>query len=262
MTLRSPSSTSLVALVAASTIVVFGPAAGARAQIDCAQCKALCSDAPKRAYPDEPSPESPRAAVAHKSGEAETLFVAAKRQDPAFGGTDVRAAVDGYRRAVALDPDNAQYRNHLAAGLLRAGRPDEAAYNLEAAVRLVPSEPKYIVNLGYAHHKRGDETHALLYYLRALALDPRDVRARLFTGYALELLSYPDEAALELKKVLAQDPTHDGAKKALARLDRSFLQADERALRPEASRPSAPAHAQPEGQPPPLLRDVPVTPPR
>jgi Flp pilus assembly protein TadD len=119
---------------------------------------------------------------------------------------------------VLIDGDNAIYRNHLAAALLAAGNTDEAIYNLMQATKLVPSEPKFLVNLGYAHHRAGDELHAMLYYMRALMLDPRDVRARLFLGYALELLGYGDEAATEMKKVLNQDPKNEGARRALARL--------------------------------------------
>jgi tetratricopeptide (TPR) repeat protein len=102
--------------------------------------------------------------------------------------------------------------------LLTQNNNDEAVYNLEQAVKLVPSEAKYLVNLGYAHHRRGDEIKALLYYMRGLMLDPHDVRARLFSGYALEILGESDEAILELKKVLNQDERNEGAKRALARL--------------------------------------------
>jgi Flp pilus assembly protein TadD len=127
-------------------------------------------------------------------------------------------AIDAYKRAVVLDGDNSGYRNHLAAALLSSGKNDEAIYNLEHATKLVPSEAKYLVNLGYAYHRKGDETRALLYYMRGLMLDPHDVRARLFSGYALEILGYTDEAILELRKVLNQDEKNEGARRALTRL--------------------------------------------
>lgn len=190
-------------------------AAATRADVDCAQCRALCSNS-ARAYAEDPGAE-PGEPV-HKNKDAQAAFADAKRKDPAFGGTDVAGAVEAYKRAVILDNDNAQYRNYLAAALLSAGRADEAVYNLEQANNLVPSEAKFVVNLGYAHHRRGDETRALLYYSRALMLDPRNLRARLFLGYALELMGYRDEAITELKKVIVQDPAHDGAKRALRRL--------------------------------------------
>jgi tetratricopeptide (TPR) repeat protein len=201
-------------------VVVACAAEGVRAQtIDCAQCRAVCNHGKRNSYPDDLSPEREGGAVAHRSPDAEAAFIDGRRKDPGFGGRDLAGAVTGYKRAVLLDGDNSQYRNHLAGALMAQGLLGEAIYNLEHAMRLQPNVPKYLVNLGYAHHRGGDETLALVYYMRALMLDPRDVRARLFAGYALEILGYGKDAALEMRKVLNQDPKNDGARKALLRLE-------------------------------------------
>ena len=120
--------------------------------------------------------------------------------------------------AVLVDGNNAQYRNHLAAALLTTGSIQEAIYNLQKATALVPTEPKYIVNLGYAWHRAGDEQRALVWYMRALIIDPRDDRARLFAGHALVQLGMPDEATLEFRRVLLTDPDNAAARAALTRL--------------------------------------------
>lgn len=208
-----PLAPSAVALLAVAVFAVV--AAPGRAAPDCAQCRAVCSV--QRVYPEERSPEL-LPAVKHRSAEAESVFLRARAKDPAFGGNDVNAAVQSYKKAVLLDGANAQYRNYLSGALMLAGKYDEAIFNLEQAMRLVPAESKYVVNLGYAHHRRGDETRALVYYSRALILDPSDLRARLYLGFALEMLGYPEEAILELKKVAAIDPQNEGARGALARL--------------------------------------------
>jgi tetratricopeptide (TPR) repeat protein len=208
----------IAALAVAALLVASS--SPARAQIDCAQCTAVCKVQKGKGggYPDDLKPEELSARVVHKSADAQALFVDAQRRDPSFGGSDLDGALRSYRAAVKVDGENAQYRNYLAAALMAAGQVDEAAHNLAEASRLVPSEAKYVVNLGYAYHRQGDETRALVQYLRALMLDPRDVRARVFAAYAMETLGLNEEAALELKKVLAQDPAHEGAKRALARL--------------------------------------------
>jgi len=207
-----------LAPLAIAAVVVAGAAPG-RAQVDCAQCTALCAKgASVSAYPDDLRPEAPSSTVRHVNPEARAQFIEATKRDPSFGGSDLNGAVSGYKKAVLLDANNAQYRNYLAASLLAIGDPTEAAYNLQAAVRLVPSEPKYLVNLGYAFHRAGDETRALVHYMRGLVLDPRDVRARLFAAYALEALGLKDDAILELRRVVSQDPKHEAAKRALARL--------------------------------------------
>lgn len=208
----------LLPSVVVAVVVALGADGGRAQAIDCAQCRAICNDAKGRSYPDDLSPESLSKDVKHRSPEGQAAFTDGRRKDPAFGGGDLPGAITSYKRAVFTDGDSSQYRNHLAGALMASGNYEEAIYNLEQAARLVPAEPKYLVNLGYAHHRKGDETRALVYYLRALMLDPRDVRARLFAGYALELLGYGQEAALELRKVLSQDPKNDGARRGLLRL--------------------------------------------
>lgn len=200
----------------ALALVVVGAFAGdVRAEIDCAQCRAVCRDVKR--YPDELNPDA-GVPVKHRSPESQAAFEEGKKFDPGLGGGDAKRAVEAYKRAVFLDPQNSQYRNHLAAALLTTGNADEAVYNLEQALRLVPSEPKYFVNLGYALHRKGEEQRALVWYLRALMLDPRDVRARLFAGFAMEILGMRQEAVMEFRRVVQQEPKHPGATAALARL--------------------------------------------
>jgi tetratricopeptide (TPR) repeat protein len=206
------------AVFAVTLTLVLGNAA--RAQIDCAQCTAVCAKdkSTGKKYPDDLRPEEVTARVAHKTPEAQALFVDAQRRDPTFGGSDLAGAIRSYRQAIQADGSNAQYRNYFAAALMHAGAYDEAVYNLTEAVKLVPAESKYVVNLGYAYHRQGDEMRALIQYMRALMLDPRDVRARVFAAYAMEALGLSDDAVLEFKRVLAQDPKHEGAKRGLFRL--------------------------------------------
>jgi tetratricopeptide (TPR) repeat protein len=189
--------------------------ATAAAPLDCAACREVCRN---RSYPDNARPDLRSGGLLHRSPEARAAFESGVAADPGLGGTDARRAVDAYKNAVLIDPDNAQYRNHLAAALLTSGVYPEAIYNLEKAAALIPTEPKYIVNLGYAWHRAGDEQRALVWYMRALIIDPGDGRARLFAGYALELLGMPTEATLEFRRVLLQDPGNVGARTALARL--------------------------------------------
>jgi len=189
-------------------------------------------------YPGDATPDLRSGGLAHRSAEARASFELGTKSDPGLGGNNARTAVDAYKRAVLIDPDNAPYRNHLAAALLTVGAHQEAIYNLERAAALVPTEPKYTVNLGYAWHRAGDEQRALVHYLRALTIDPRDLRAHLFTGYAMEILGMPVEATHEFRRVLLEDPSHPGARAALTRLGKPL----------------------PPGDAPPLLERVPANP--
>ena len=192
-------------------------ASSAQAELDCAQCRAMCRANKKSSYTEDISPKKSTDLV-HKNDDAHVLFEKAIALDPAFGGKSAEGAASFYKKAVLLDPSNAQYRNYLAAALVRSGLLDEAIYNLKQASELEPSQPKYILNLGYAYHRQGDEVLALFHYLRALALDPTSVRARVFTAHALETLGKKDEALVEFRRVLEQDPTQVAAARAVKRL--------------------------------------------
>jgi hypothetical protein len=230
----------LRALSFSLAMVVVVPSAGrAHAEPDCAACRAACRPG---SYPEHMRPEPSTQTVFHHSATAEAAFLQAKVADPNFGGTNGRRAVVGYRRALGLDPENAQYRNYLAGALLAVGEHTEAVRVLEEATRLVPGEAKYLVNLGYAWHRGGDEQRALVWYLRALAIAPDDPRAHLFAGYAMGLLGLPEEAEREFRQVLRLDPQNDQARAALTKVGRA----------PAPSSTTAPAEGA-AGEPPPLL---------
>jgi Flp pilus assembly protein TadD len=197
-------------------------ASTAAAQIDCAQCAAQCTQGKtaESKYPDDLRPEELSKSIKHRDPDAQAAFDEGQRRDPSFGGRDVVGAVKSYKRAVKLDPKNPQYRNYLAASLMRAGKYSEAVYNLKQAVEIVPSSAKYRVNLGYAYHKLNSEPRALVNYMRALMLDSGNVRARLFAGFAMERLGLKEDAELEFKRVLLQQPDHARARRALARVER------------------------------------------
>ena len=205
----------VLALLSLTSMMMTSTVASAAQPLDCASCRERCQN---RSYPDNARPDLRSGGLVHRSPEARAAFEAGVSVDPGLGGTDARRAVDAYKQAVLIDGDNAPYRNHLAAALLATGLHQEAIYNLEKATALVPTEPKYIVNLGYAWHRAGDEQRALVWYMRALIMDPRDDRARLFAGHALVQLGMPDEATLEFRRVLLTDPDNAAARAALSRL--------------------------------------------
>jgi tetratricopeptide (TPR) repeat protein len=214
--MTAPATRPAFAFLAIALLVVAPSTAGAAE--DCAACLERCAN--KRVKGDYPAPArgSGSAAVKHNDVEAGVLFDDARQRDPAFGGTDLRGAIKGYRAAAQVDPGNAQYRNYLAAALMQNRAWTDAAIQLEKARELVPTEPKYLVNLGYAYHRAGNETRALVQYLRAQQLDSRNVRAHLFAGYALSLLGLYDDARGEMRRVLLLDPDNAEAKRVLVSL--------------------------------------------
>ncbi len=84
---------------------------------------------------------------------------------------DRALALQHFRRAVELDPDNAAARWQLGRALLEDGRTDEAVSALEAAHRLDPESSDYRRTLADAYEKAGRPADAAR--LRAEAGGPK-----------------------------------------------------------------------------------------
>lgn len=94
------------------------------------------------------------------------------------GAGDVAAAVAEYRAAVGLAPDNALARFNLAGGLLAAGAVEEARAELERAVALAPDFFAAHLELARLLAVAGDLAGAAARCARALQLDPESAPAR------------------------------------------------------------------------------------
>jgi Flp pilus assembly protein TadD len=59
-------------------------------------------------------------------------------------------AMSAYRRALELDPDDAEAHNVMGVALVRSGLKAQALEHFERAVRLAPENPEYRDNLRIA----------------------------------------------------------------------------------------------------------------
>lgn len=84
-----------------------------------------------------------------------------------------RAAIDAYRRSIALRPECTESWINL--GRLHAETGDTAAAHdcFRSALELDPDEPTIYYNLGVLSQDAGKEADAIALYHRALELDPR-----------------------------------------------------------------------------------------
>jgi tetratricopeptide (TPR) repeat protein len=138
---------------------------------------------------------------------------------------DFDAAVGAFERAVALEPEVAEFQGNLGAALLQRARragavePDvpRALEVLEHAAALSPLLPDVFNNLGLARSASGRPEQALEAFERALALDPSHLPALYNRAEALHLLGREEECLTVLEQVLAQDPTFAPAKESRER---------------------------------------------
>ena len=84
---------------------------------------------------------------------------------------DVDIALSLTRQAVALAPDQPLYRDRLAAALLAAGRPEEAAGEFQEALRRGDRRADRLIGLGRALEQMGDAARALAAYEEATSLE-------------------------------------------------------------------------------------------
>lgn len=155
---------------------------------------------------------------------------------------DSAGAVAGYRRALALKPDDADVYNNMGNALAALDRPEEAVAAFRRALALRPGNavalnnlghvqrglqhweeaeesfrkaialaPAYagpFVNLGNLYRDRDDLRSAESCYRRALALAPRDTAALCGLGVTQWQLGQRDEALATYRTALGIDPAH------------------------------------------------------
>ena len=128
---------------------------------------------------------------------------------------DTQAAIDAYRRATVLDPDNAEAWIGLGAALIRIGKLAEADTVLRRVVALGQDANDPVVqamglgNLAVIYTSRGDLAQAEDMLLEELALfEPLDRKGDMAISYSnlgtvYELRDKPDQAAAMYLKALA-----------------------------------------------------------
>ncbi len=90
---------------------------------------------------------------------------------------DPEGALDVYRNALQLDPDEPALLNRLGVIAMRTGRADEAVSNLEAAVRIAPDGVAGWLNLASAYMAKRQPRKAAGAVRRALEIDPTNAMA-------------------------------------------------------------------------------------
>jgi tetratricopeptide (TPR) repeat protein len=89
-----------------------------------------------------------------------------------------RAAADSLRKAIASQPDNAQYHNQLGFVLIELGERQQALGAFMRALEIKPDDPDTITNLGILHLGDSQLIQAVASYRRALEIDPLHLNAQ------------------------------------------------------------------------------------
>ncbi len=160
------------------------------------------------------------ALVAGRWQEARTTLerlVAADPANPVFVGQlaeaarrggDLDRALQYYRQALSLNPDDREARYNYAVTLQEAGRLEEAFVALKTAISLDPGRPEAHNALGIALAARGELPLARDEFRRAVELDPRNTRAWNNLGNVLRDLGNLDEAEQAYRRAVFLDASY------------------------------------------------------
>lgn len=123
-------------------------------------------------------------AVWAQYAKTQAAFAETKRGDEA---KQLRiGSIDSYRKALAIDPSHAAFRNNLALALIKNGNMDEGKVELEKAATLDPANGgKYYFNLGAVMVNRGNAVAAADAFRKATEISPNYSRAYYQLGIAL-----------------------------------------------------------------------------
>jgi tetratricopeptide (TPR) repeat protein len=126
-------------------------------------------------------------------------------------------SISAYEEALRIRPET--YRAHIgiAEALAGLGREQEGRSHFEAVLALQPEMPGlhgFLANLAW---RRGEHEMALGHYRAAIELDPQNAKAHFLYGRRLAMLERAEEARLQFERVLALEPGHTGARRALSR---------------------------------------------
>jgi tetratricopeptide (TPR) repeat protein len=135
----------------------------------------------------------------------------------AFRQGHLDEAVGFFERAVAKEPEIAEYRANLGAVWVEQakakvpGALERAAEVLTAALRWGPTLPTTHANLGLVRLLEGKADEALALFDRALAKDPKDLASLYNRAVALEQLGRRKESLASLDAALSVAPTFEPA---------------------------------------------------
>jgi tetratricopeptide (TPR) repeat protein len=141
-----------------------------------------------------------------------------------FRAGDVDQAIEKYRLALSLNPDNAMAHQRLGFLLfLVKHQPEEAMDHMRTAIRLEPHNPFAQYDLGFALSNRGDLTNAVVHLAEAVRLLPNGFdrnysvpEMNLNLAQAYYRLRRFDECIRPIEAVLRVVPDHAHANHLMA----------------------------------------------
>jgi tetratricopeptide (TPR) repeat protein len=125
----------------------------------------------------------------------------------AYGNRNYLEALDHFRRAVEVAPENPDAQFYLGLTLTRIGEFQEAIVALEKTLKLAPAKRYVHYHLGLAYFQAAQYQAALHHFEQAVQFDPNKATAHFYLGYTHYQLRHYRQALPALQRALVLDPT-------------------------------------------------------
>lgn len=131
-------------------------------------------------------------------------------------------ALAAYETALKILPDYAEVHNNVGNLLLRMGRSDEAIQHLRAAIKAVPDYASAHNNLGNALRMTGQLEESMRLFARAVELDTNYWEARFNLATACRQQNQLTQAVAHYQEVLRLKPDFAPARQAITALEQKL----------------------------------------
>lgn len=135
--------------------------------------------------------------------------------DRLYDAGDINEAVEEFKRALALDPDDANIHNSLGVCYGVSGDLAQALAEFTTAIDLDPSEPLSLYNAGLVSKLAGNRKDALEYFLRADSQPGEQFEIALQIGRLYLDMDIPENARPHLERAVQACPDSAPALAAL-----------------------------------------------
>jgi Flp pilus assembly protein TadD len=149
--------------------------------------------------------EGPGPGIEKIDPQATEFYSAANRAYEQMAGDHVPEAVELFRKAIALDPDDAAAHFALATALSKGGQQQEATEQYNQACALDPDNAEWLASLAMSLAVNGDMDAAIDTWHKSLAIDPANAEVESMLGAALFQSGKQDEGIATLRKAVEMD---------------------------------------------------------
>ena len=129
-----------------------------------------------------------------------------KKGENAYSTKNSDEAIECYKKAKAIDPDNGKPYYFLGWIYKSEGMLDEAISEFKKAIVIDPNNKNLHNLLGETYHAKGMWDEAISEYKKAIAIDPNNKNLHNLLGETYLAKGMLDEAISEFKKVIAKAP--------------------------------------------------------